>query len=94
MTATVRGVVKEAFVATLRKSENPKEYAGILAAELQEILRREGYAIHAVGACVRIPPSLRGELGRPMTREEMIAVGLPVPALEDAEEAPVDAPIG
>lgn len=76
---TFRAIVKEAFVNTVRKSDRPDDYPAILAAELRELLRLNGYAIHAAdGRCVRIPPSGM-DLGRPMTEGEMIAAGI-VPA--------------
>lgn len=73
---TFRAIVKEAFVNTVRKSDRPDDYPAILAGELRDLLRLNGYAIHAAdGRCVRIPPS-GTDLGRPMSPEEMIAVGL------------------
>lgn len=75
MSASFRAVVKEAFVATVKKAEKPDEYPAVLAEELRGILRREGYAIHASDGCVRLPPKAR-ELGRPMTEAELAAVGL------------------
>lgn len=73
---TFRAIVKEAFVNTVRKAEKPDDYPAVLATELREILRLNGYAIHAAdGRCVRIPPSGM-DLGRPMTEGEMRAAGI------------------
>lgn len=76
MSATFRAVVQEAFVETLRASEKPAEYPGILAHKLRDILRREGYSIHRAGECIHP----RGKVeGREMTTAEMVAVGLITP---------------
>lgn len=76
MSATFRAVVLEAFVATVKESEKPEDYPGILALRLRDILRREGYSIHRAGECIHP----RGKVeGRPMTTDEMVLVGLITP---------------
>lgn len=69
MSATFRAVVKEAFVATVKKAGKPDDYPGILAVELRELLRREGYSIHRRGECIH-PRGEDARLGREMTPEE------------------------
>lgn len=87
MSATFRQVVREAFLATVKKVEKIDEYPSVLAGELREILRREGYSIHRSGECVHPRGPKPSEIGRPMTPEEA-AVLLP-----RAEEVHDDAPI-
>jgi hypothetical protein len=83
---TFRAIVKEAFVNTVRKSDDPNAYPAVLAEELRELFRANGYAVHAEGGCTRIPSSVR-ELGRPMEEWEMRAVGiLPETGTGDASE--------
>lgn len=75
---TFRDVVRTAFVATVRKADDPEEYAERLAHELRLGLRAAGYEIHRSGNCVS-RKYRRGEApvtGRPMTDAEAEAVGL------------------
>lgn len=73
---TFRAVVERAVVEVLRRDENPKRFASLLAEELRVQFRAAGYGIHARGACVRVHGPDADHLGRPMTPAEERAVGL------------------
>lgn len=87
-----RGIVREAFVNVLRHAEDPKEYPDRLAEEIRALMRRDGYAVHALDRCVSLPPWARNP-GRPMTDYEARLVGLmPVETGTGAEpESPTPA---
>lgn len=86
MSATFRAVVERALVEALRKEENPKKLAGALAAELRDGLRAEGYSIHRRGECVHPHGPKPAELGRPMTEDEALAMGIAL--VQEAHDAP------
>lgn len=75
---TFRQVVADALVdvrdeGVLRADQNLATLRTGLALHLKARLEEEGYRIHAVGGCVRVPPSAR-ELGREATTEERIVM--------------------
>lgn len=81
MSATFREIVKSALDDGLREiadKDAPHEIARLpelVAENLRRGLKANGYEIHAVGSCVH-PKVKAEELGRPMTDDEMILVGL------------------
>lgn len=86
---TFRAIVERALVEALRKEENPKKLASALAEELRAQFRAEGFSVHARGACIRPWGATPDKIGRPMTEEEALSVGLELVA-----EGTPDAPIG
>lgn len=70
---SVHTIVAEAL---LEDGVSPSEIvlsADRVATSLVTVLRRHGLAIHVADRCARLPQQ---ELGRPMTQDEMVAVGL------------------
>jgi hypothetical protein len=68
---TFRVVVKQALAQALKRTEDDrdmKRFGDVLAEELRAHFRLHGYAIKATAVAL--------ELGRPMTHEEQLAVGL------------------
>lgn len=88
MSATFRQVVQRALVEALRKEEDPKKLASALALELRDGLRAEGYSIHRRGECVHPHGPKPSAIGRPMTEDEALRLGI---SLTEAHD---DAPIG
>lgn len=68
---TFSQIVREALAREL-KDDDVRTLPSRLAERLRTELHREGYAVHRVADCVRPGPPP----GQPMTREQMIAVGL------------------
>ena len=68
---TFRVVVKQALAKALKRTEEDRDmrrFGDVLAEELRSHFRLHGYAIKATAVAL--------ELGRPMTHEEQLAVGL------------------
>lgn len=75
---TLRQAVRTALKETLLDHDDPHAaaFTTTLAEHLKLNLGAAGYGIHDLEWCVRIKPRDRVQLGRPMTQDEMILVGL------------------